>query len=181
MLSGAIWALFWDHFIQQIHNSLIWKTNASSVGVHTTWAGENQTQAGEREILENSPQSGRSPGAGELESLRIVWFGQRTSCLLLHTPWFPTEGCPAPWLSSYSAAAFFSAARPACQLSSAAELSPPYGSAAPGMPIGWIQMKIPMVYSMPGGGGGGGSSGACTYQWHIYCSIKNRKIWISNS
>ena len=28
---------------------------------NTTWAGENQTQAGEQEILENSPQSGRSP------------------------------------------------------------------------------------------------------------------------
>ena len=27
--------------------------------IHTTWAGKNQTQAGEREILENSPQSGR--------------------------------------------------------------------------------------------------------------------------
>ena len=33
--------------------------NASSAGVHTTWAAENQTQEGEREILENSPQSGR--------------------------------------------------------------------------------------------------------------------------
>ena len=124
----------------------------------------------EREKIKLKRESGRfwkiRLKAGELESLRIVWFGQRTSCLLLHTPWFPTEGCPAPWLSSYSAAAFFSAARPACQLSSAAESSPPYGSAAPGMPIGWIHMKIPMVYFSSG------DINDIILQYKIYINIK---------
>ena len=60
MLSGAIWAFFGsilsNKFIY-LFLLLIYYLFLSN----TTWAGENQTQAGEREILENSPQNGRSP------------------------------------------------------------------------------------------------------------------------
>ena len=57
-------------FIQQIYNSLIWK---HTLHIHTTWAGENQTQAGEWEILENSPQSGRSHAqSGRVGVLALV-------------------------------------------------------------------------------------------------------------
>ena len=73
MLSGAIWALFWEHFIQQIY-LFIFTINLLFIFYPTQL--EREKIKLKWEILENSPQSGRSPAqSGRVgDSVYYVWY-----------------------------------------------------------------------------------------------------------